>query len=75
MQNDGDGDAGSQRPEVDGRYPLGRPTKPEPAPVQEWVPVDSATPWIQRSLVTGKWRNVRPAPSAKQPAHEPAEPP
>ena len=45
-------------------YPLGSPVKPEPEPVTEWVPVDPATPWIQRSLITGKWRNIKPPPAA-----------
>lgn len=47
-------------------YPLGAPVKPAPEPVQEWVPVDPATPWIQRSLVTGRWRNIRPPPPPAQ---------
>jgi len=49
------------------QYPLGAPVRPEPPPTEEWVPVDPSTPWIQRSLVTGKWRNVRPPPEVQFP--------
>jgi hypothetical protein len=48
-------------------YPLGPPIRPEPAPIKEWVAVDPAKPWIQRSLVTGKWRNIKPPPAPAYP--------
>lgn len=46
--------------------PLGRPLNRPPAEPDEgrWVPVDPATPHIERNTVTGRYRNVRPTPPA-----------
>ena len=49
-------------------YPLGAPIRPARDEGPEWVVDDPATPWIQRSLVTGKWRNIRPVPPPSYPS-------
>jgi hypothetical protein len=44
---------------------LGPPIRKEPAEKPErWIAPDPSKPWIQRSSLTGLWRNVRATPAA-----------